>query len=64
MTATILVVDDEPDLEALVLQKYDRYGGDFSRMTLSVVGTNRTSRGGLTMSVDWGRPEVVGPQAE
>ncbi len=26
MTATILVVDDEPDLEALVLQKYARYG--------------------------------------
>jgi hypothetical protein len=29
MTATILVVDDEPELEALVLQKYTRYGGDF-----------------------------------
>ena len=24
--ATILVVDDEPDLEALVLQNYARYG--------------------------------------
>src|SRR5579862_1266163 len=29
MTATILVVDDDPDLvDALVFQKYARYGGD------------------------------------
>jgi hypothetical protein len=48
MTATILVVDDEPDLEALVLQKYARYGGDFGRMTLSGDGTDRA---GLMMSV-------------
>jgi hypothetical protein len=27
---------------------------------MSVVGTNRTSRAGLAMSVEWGRPEVTG----
>jgi hypothetical protein len=26
---------------------------------ISGVGTNRTSRAGLAMSVDWGRPEVT-----
>jgi hypothetical protein len=26
---------------------------------MSLLGTNRTSRTGLAMSVDWGRPEVV-----
>jgi len=27
---------------------------------MSLTGTNRTNRTGLTMSVDWGRPEVTG----
>jgi hypothetical protein len=27
---------------------------------MSASGTNRTSRTGLAMSVDWGRPEVTG----
>jgi hypothetical protein len=31
---------------------------------MSVVGTKRTNRAGLAMSVDWGRPEVVGREAK
>lgn len=42
--ATIFGVDDEPDLEALVLQKYARYAGNFSRITLAGDGFFETSR--------------------
>jgi hypothetical protein len=31
---------------------------------MSGVGTKRTKRAGLAMSVDWGRPEVVGREAK
>jgi hypothetical protein len=33
---------------------------DVIEATTSEFGTNRTSRAGLAMSVDWGRPEVTG----
>jgi hypothetical protein len=38
--------------------------GFFAARSMSLVGTNRTSRGGLGTSVDWGRSEVTGRLAK